>query len=98
MKGGVLLIDEIENGLHHSALQVLWKALLLISEQHDVQVFATTHSWECIASLASLLDAERMMDDEVRLFRIDRKAETHRVFSYSSELMRTGIEEKVEVR
>jgi len=44
----VLLIDEIENGLHHSVLPVIWKGLFLAAKEMDIQIFATTHSWECI--------------------------------------------------
>jgi hypothetical protein len=44
----VLLIDEVENGLHHSALRIIWEGLLLASDEMGVQIFATTHSWECI--------------------------------------------------
>ncbi len=44
----VCLIDEIENGIHHSSLIDLWRGLAEISEQFNVQIFATTHSHECI--------------------------------------------------
>ncbi|MGA2868980.1 MAG: ATP/GTP-binding protein, partial [Verrucomicrobiota bacterium] len=44
----VLLIDEIENGLHHSVMPVIWRGLFLAAKEFDVQIFATTHSWECI--------------------------------------------------
>ncbi len=46
--GGVVLIDEVENGLHYSVMKDVWKAIALAARQMDVQVFATTHSWECI--------------------------------------------------
>lgn len=47
-KSGVLLVDEIENGLHHSVLEEVWRLIFLLAESLDVQVFATTHSWNCI--------------------------------------------------
>src|ERR1700758_305841 len=46
--GGVVLIDEVENGLHYSVMRDVWKAIAVAARQMDVQVFATTHSWECI--------------------------------------------------
>lgn len=46
--GGVLLVDEVENGLHHSILPAVWQVIGKAAEQLNVQVFATTHSLECV--------------------------------------------------
>ena len=46
--GGVVLVDEIENGLHHSVLAAVWGVIAKAAEQFNVQVFATTHSFECV--------------------------------------------------
>jgi hypothetical protein len=46
--GGRVLIDEIENGFHYSVLKDMWKAIGHVARKANVQVFATTHSWECI--------------------------------------------------
>jgi len=47
-KGGLLLVDEIENGLHYSALPDMWRLIFDVAARLNVQVFATTHSWDCI--------------------------------------------------
>lgn len=57
-KAKVFLIDEIENGIHYSALEQVWKGIAEIAVLEDVQVFATTHSWECIVA-AQKVFAER---------------------------------------
>jgi predicted ATPase len=44
----VCLIDEIENGIHYTVLEQLWKGIAEISASLGVQVFATTHSRECM--------------------------------------------------
>ena len=44
----ICLIDEIENGIHHSSLIDLWRGIASLSAQFGVQIFATTHSHECI--------------------------------------------------
>lgn len=49
-KTQILLIDEFENGLQHDALAPIWSALGKFARENDVQVFATTHSYECIAA------------------------------------------------
>jgi len=50
---GVLLVDEIDTGLHYTALEAMWRMVLRASQRMNVQVFATTHSSDCINSLAT---------------------------------------------
>jgi hypothetical protein len=45
---GILLVDEVENGLHYSAQCDVWRFIFKASKKLNVQVFATTHSWDCI--------------------------------------------------
>ncbi|MBM3753759.1 MAG: hypothetical protein FJW38_07240 [Acidobacteria bacterium] len=45
---GVCLVDEIENGIHHELFDQLWEAIARFAEELNVQVFATTHSKDCI--------------------------------------------------
>jgi len=49
-KDKVIYLDEIENGIHYSNLDNLWKIILKISKDNNLQIFATTHSKECIES------------------------------------------------
>ena len=56
--GGVLLVDEVENGIHHSAMVGAWKAIGQAAERFDAQVFATTHSFECIQKAVEALTPE----------------------------------------
>ncbi len=49
-KDGVLLIDEIENGIHFSNYKKLWKIIFKTSIEANCQIFVTTHSKECIAA------------------------------------------------
>ena len=56
--GGVVLIDEIENGLHHSVVPDVWRVVAKVAEQCDVQIFATTHSFECVEAAHEALGAE----------------------------------------
>lgn len=67
---GVLLIDEIENGLHYSVLVEVWRALLLLADRLNVQIFATTHSWDCIRAYAEA--AREIRDVEGMLHRLER--------------------------
>jgi energy-coupling factor transporter ATP-binding protein EcfA2 len=47
-KGGVYLVDEFENGLHYSVQERVWELVFELAARNGVQVFAATHSWDCI--------------------------------------------------
>ncbi len=47
-RDGFLLLDEVENGLHYSILPDVWRLIFQTARRLNVQVFATTHSWDCI--------------------------------------------------
>lgn len=74
-KGGLLLIDEIENGIHYGIMADMWKIVLELAQRNDVQVIATTHGWDCVWSLAGValsdptneLVALRIQQDKQRL-------------------------------
>jgi hypothetical protein len=53
-KGGFLLIDEFENGLHHSVQERVWELIFYLAVKLDIQVFATTHSWDCIEAFKNI--------------------------------------------
>jgi predicted ATPase len=53
-KGGILLVDEIDTGLHYTVMAEMWKLIYNAAKELDVQVFATTHSYDCVYSLAPL--------------------------------------------
>jgi hypothetical protein len=53
-KGGVLLVDEIDTGLHYSVMSQMWSLIYNAARELDVQVFATTHSYDCVYSLAQI--------------------------------------------
>ena len=47
-KNGYLFIDEIENGIHYTNYEKLWRIIFEASEKANCQVFVTSHSKECI--------------------------------------------------
>ncbi|MBT9096257.1 AAA family ATPase [Methylovulum psychrotolerans] len=71
-QGGFLLIDEFENGLHYSTQEKIWSWLFTMAERLDIQVFATTHNWDCIDSFAKVAIAST--DTEGVLFRMGKSA------------------------
>ncbi|MGI4869931.1 MAG: AAA family ATPase [Janthinobacterium lividum] len=100
-KGGLVLIDEIDNGLHYSALRVLWKGILYAARKHNVQVFATTHSAEALRHLTWVLDEEEnasFRDDVAAYTLIRAKDDTVRSFRYDYEQLDFALEHDMEVR
>ena len=71
--GGMVLVDEIENGIHHSVMEKVWRAIGAFARSYDVQLFATTHSYECIGAAHRAFESDE--EDELRLFRIERNGE-----------------------
>ena len=57
-KGGVLLVDEIDTGLHYSIMGDMWQMVSERAAALDVQVFATTHSRDCYESLAAIVEPD----------------------------------------
>jgi len=53
LQDGVVMIDEVDAGIHHSALESLWASIGSIAAMTDSQVFATTHSRDCVAAAQS---------------------------------------------
>lgn len=97
----IVLIDEIENGLHYSAYSKLWESLILAAISNNVQLFVTTHSKETLRSLAdtySKLDGKLRADD-VRVYTIDQEVngEQH-VYALSAEGLQGAIESNIEIR
>jgi hypothetical protein len=76
----VLLVDEIENGIFSEALPIIWRGLLAICEQQDVQIFATTHSRECVIAAHAVADERGKEDLSVqRLQRVRGEIEAVRL-------------------
>ena len=71
-KTDVLLIDEIENGLHHSVQKQIWTGLAEMAKELKVQIFATTHSGECLhAAHKAFLEREPYDLGVIQLFRTE---------------------------
>lgn len=95
IRGGVLLVDEIDNGLHHSVMDTLWTFLDQQCERFKVQMFATTHSDEMLRSALRSLSGESKRPG---LFRIDVRNGRHVATSYGADAIVGVLESNFEVR
>lgn len=85
---GIILIDEIEIGIHKKALVNFFRWIMAAGKMCDTQIFATTHSIEAIDALLETVD-EDMETDEIVAYRLetDKKHIVVKRFS-QSKLMR----------
>ena len=94
--GGTVLVDEIENGVHYSKLPHLWRAIATFAAKFEVQVFATTHSNECLSAAHEVFSENA--EYPFRLFRLDRTNGEIKAKSYDRDILETAIESAMEVR
>ena len=95
-KGGTVLIDEIDNGLHYSVMGAVWQAIGAAARKSNAQVFATTHSYECITAAHEALS--EMPPYDLRLYRLERTSDGVQVIDYNEEVLEYAAEMSHEVR
>ena len=95
-RDGILLIDEAENGIHHSVQRNFWRMVLQMARENNTQVLATTHSWDCVRGFAQA--AADGSESDCVLVRLDRNGEEIRAVEYSCEDLATAAEQGIEVR
>ncbi|MDF5714481.1 MAG: AAA family ATPase [Rhizonema sp. NSF051] len=93
-RNGILLIDEFENGLHWSIQPKVWDIIFRLSERLNVQVFATTHSRDCVEGFDSAWNNYPSLGAFLRL----EAKENVKVTEYTSETLTDAIDMNVEVR
>lgn len=95
-RGATLLIDEVASGIHYSVQEKLWELIFRQAAKFDVQVFATTHSWDCVRALqrAHL----KVPQQETSLFRLENVGSHIKVVSFTSTELEIVVNEEVEVR
>ncbi len=94
---GFLLIDEFENGLHHTVQEQLWKIIFDLAGKLNVQIFATTHSEDCIIGFAAILNRHDNLT-EGKLIRLENRNGTIRQVEYDAEEIRIATDQNIETR
>lgn len=94
-RDGFLVIDEAENGIHHSIQQDFWRLVIKAAVEYRVQVLATTHSKDCIDSFGR---AAKESDAEGVLLRLERRNGKLRAIQYEEDEIVTAAEQGIETR
>lgn len=67
-KGSVLLIDEIETGIHTKIIPIFFEWITEMCQAYEVQIFATTHSLE---ALDGMLQANQNHLNRLSVYRLE---------------------------
>lgn len=94
--GGFLLIDEVDTGLHWTAMEPAWQMIVETAKRSSTQVFATTHSKDCLIGLDSMIRAHPHLAPDVSVHKIEPTlAEAVHLDAKS---IRTAIDQGIEMR
>ena len=74
----ILLIDEIENGIHHTNQREFWRILFRLAVELDTQIFATTHSLEMLQAFADV-GLKSNQECSSAYFELARKLKTNQI-------------------
>lgn len=96
-RNGALLVDEVASGIHYSVQEKLWTLVLEFSHRFNVQVFATTHSWDAVSGLAKASKSD--MFSSAVMFRLERGEDgSARSVRFDSDELKIAARDRIEVR
>jgi AAA15 family ATPase/GTPase len=95
-ENGDLFREEIDNGIHYTQLDEIWKIIFEVSKELNCQVFATTHSKEMIESFTRM--AIELEDKEVSYIEFGLQNNEIKTLVYDYEMLVSEIEQNHEIR
>jgi hypothetical protein len=95
-RNGILLIDEIESGLHYTVQTNMWRLVFKLAHTLNVQVFTTTHSWDCLESFQKA--AVKDTAEDGLLIRLERKGDEISTTLFDEKRLSIATREQIEVR
>jgi hypothetical protein len=94
-RGGIVLIDQIEDGFHHKLLPSIWKSIYSLAKKFNVQLFVSSHSRECIGAMMGIL---RDHESDFTLLRATRKDLGSTITVLDGKYLEAALEQDFEVR
>ena len=94
---GIILIDEIENGIYYTHIPSMWKTIISLADEFEAQIFVSTHSRECLQGLGKAIGRNTK---EVTLLRARKsiKKNTRDIKLFSGSTLLAGIDYDEEIR
>jgi hypothetical protein len=93
---GLVLIDEVENGIHYSVQVKFWQALAKAAKEVPCQIIATTHSHECLVAAHTAFAG--LLEPDLRFIRLERVKEDVVAKTFDHEMLGAAIGAGLEVR
>lgn len=99
-KNGIILIDEIENGIHYSLMAKIFKTLIELSYENNNQIFITTHSYDVIKTIGDMAKAETISEKDLSFIRIGYSEAKNKTLSttFSVDEVKLSTDENWEIR
>jgi AAA15 family ATPase/GTPase len=98
----LLCIDEIDNGLYHDKQDVFWEQISKLCEEKNIQLFATTHSYDAIKSIVRVFEnrykTDEKIDEELGVFRLVKVKNEVRARPFYFSLLKVMVESSTEIR
>jgi len=94
-RNGLLLIDEFENGLHHTVQHDVWRIIFELARDLDIQIFATSHSWDAVEAFQR---AAQETPEEGVLIRLTRREEEIIPTVFTEDELAVATRDRIEVR
>lgn len=92
-RDGAVMLDEFDTAIHYSMQRTVWRALSELAVDMNCQLFATTHSRECIQAASDALTA-----DALQYTRLDRIGTDIAATSYSGTELSAALKAEWEIR
>lgn len=91
----ILLIDEIENGIHYSYMNNIWHNVMLAAKMFNCQIIASSHSYECIKAASDGIKDK----GDLAYIRLD-KTKDSRIISkvFDNEMLNMAFKHDMEIR
>ncbi len=98
-QNGVLMVDEIDNGLHYSVMYKLWDVILQTCKKTNTQMFISTHSMDMVKALVASFKQTTHTNPQVSAYKLIKKEDDELVaLRYSEEQLSYTVEQEIEIR
>jgi putative AbiEii toxin of type IV toxin-antitoxin system len=92
---GIVLVDEIENGIFYTRHLSFCQAILRFAREYECQLFLTSHSQEW---LGALIEAAGKEVEDISLWRVERTSVGPVVHKFPGRTFKAGIEYGTDIR
>ena len=93
-----VLVDEVDTGVHHTLHRDLWRFIFRAARSLDIQLFATTHSLDCLRGFAEAAEEDEEADAQVVRLEREEGEEATRAVVIDQQKLPFVIRDSIEVR